>query len=603
MRRWRVVLAMFLSGLFCLASSNAGAARAQTVSVEAPTSEAPPGVAVRWQLVVDGAAAAWDAPPWPADSLRPVARQAVRQLQEEGFYLARADSAAVDTSAALPTTVHLYVSRGPEVRLGRLRLRGAEVLDETALRALMDTQPGQVLSSRRLEADLQAILARYEAAGFPLAQIHVEETALRPGGEAPLLDLTLGIDEGGALHLDAIDVAGADRTSAAFVARATGLRGDAPLTDYDPQVLRERLEATGLFERVDAPELRVDEEGGATLRIPVEEASPGAFDFVLGYLPPAQGQPGRVVGNGQVALRNLFGGGRAFSLRLDRRAGQTNRAEVFAADPYFLGLPLRVETGFEGLQQDSTYGKQTYRLGLGYRFAEGAEVFGTLRREVTRPGQEGARLGDLVQQRVPRADAWFYGVGLRVRRLDDRLNPRRGFWLEADVAQGRKVRAARFVTAAQDTTRRREALQQKRLGAAGRAFVPTLARQVVAFGAEAAVLLSEAYDPSDLFRLGGAASLRGYDEDRFRGRAVGRALAEYRYQIDRRSFAYLFFDLGYVQAPAFAEGEEPARSLYPGYGLGLQFDTRLGLANVSYALNNEDGLAGGRVHLGLSVGL
>ena len=599
MRRLRFLPVMCLGGLLLL--GNVRVARAQIASAKSPASEASSGAAVRWQLVVDGEAAVWDAPLWPADSLRPAARQGVRQLQEEGFYFARADSATVDTSAA-PSTVHLYVSRGPEVRLGRLRLQGAEALDEAALRALMDTRPGDVLDPSRLEADLQAILARYEAAGFPLAQVRVEEAALR-SGSAPLLDLTLAIDEGGALRLQAIEVAGADRTSVDFVARVTGLRRGAPLTDYDPQALRERLEATALFERVAAPELLVGEGGAATLRIPVEEASPGAFDLVLGYLPPAQGQPGRVVGNGQVALRNLFGAGRAFSLRLDRRAGQTNRAEVFAADPYFLGLPLGVEAGFEGLQQDSTYGKQVYRLGLGYRFAKGLQVFGTLSREVTRPGQEGARLGGAARQRVPRADAFFYGVGLRLRRLDDRLNPRRGIWLEADFAQGRKARAARFVTAAQDTTTRREALRQERLEAAGRAFVPTFARQVVAFGAEAAVLLSEAYDPSDLFRLGGAASLRGYDEDRFRGRAVGRALAEYRYQLDRHSFAYLFFDLGYVQAPAFAEGKDPVRGFYPGYGLGLQFDTRLGLANVSYALGEENGLADGRVHLGLSVGL
>src|SRR5690606_26046770 len=133
-------------------------------------------------------------------------------------------------------------------------------------------------------------------------------------------------------------------------------------------------------------------------------------------------------------------------------------------------------------------------------------------------------------------------------------------------------------------------------------FVPTLRRQVLVLGGDAALLLGDVYDDSDLFRFGGATSLRGYDEEQFRGNVVGRALVEYRYQIDRTSFAFLFADVGYIRRPE-TPGVSGDESVRPGYGLGLQYRTPLGLVNVSYALNPDDGPTRGKVHLGLSFGL
>jgi outer membrane protein assembly factor BamA len=308
------------------------------------------------------------------------------------------------------------------------------------------------------------------------------------------------------------------------------------------------------------------------------------------------------VGSGHLTLNNLFGGGRTGELKLDRRPGQVSLFDVAASDPYLFGWPLRLQARFRGEQRDSTYGKRTYRLGVGYRFAGGLEVLGTASREVTRPGQAGAQLqGD--RQRIPRAEALFYGLGLRYRNMDRSINPRRGGVVEVNFEQGRKERRFFEVTAASDTTRQEQSLRQERITGSARLYLPLFDRQVLATGLDAQVLLSRSYDRSDLFRIGGAQSLRGYDEDRFLGNAVGRVLAEYRLQIDRVSYAYAFGDLGFVERPELQTGEA-SRSWHPGYGIGIQFGTALGIVNASYALSPEvPSPANGRIHLGLSVRL
>ena len=554
-----------------------------------------------WTLYVDGAAQTWPlAVPYPLDSLQVVERLVLTRLQREGYYFATLENVAVD-QARVPPEVRLYAHQGARVLVGKVRLTGVAAFDSLALLRRMDTRPGRPLMPDRLEADLAAILTDYEQAGFPLAQIRLEALDLLPG-DPPRLGLTLQVEEGAGLMLKAVEMPGALRTRSQYVMRVTGLEPGRRLVSYTPEVIQRQLRETTFFKEVGMPELLIDGEGGVILRIPVTEASPGAFDLVLGYLPPAgAGRSGSIVGNGHLLLRNIFGAGRVMSLTLNRLPGQVSSVDARVADPFLFGLPFGGEGRFEGLQQDSTYGKQRYQVEVNYRFGDGMHTFVTLSRESTSPGKSGLELRN-GSQRVPRSDALFAGLGVRYQQVDQPENPRRGFFFEMNFERGRKERTARVLLAGADTTLEGSLLRQQRLQSHARLYVPTVNRQVLALGGEGAVLLSDEYDESDLFRFGGARSLRGYDEARFRGRFVARLFTEYRYRIDRLSYAYLFFDLGYVDRPVVADGSAE-KGFHPGFGLGIQFSTNLGLVNASYAMNNEDGPTNGRIHVGLSFGL
>ncbi len=565
----------------------------------------PQGLA--WDLVADGRSVAWTARRLPLDSLRVVAREALAFLQADGFYLAHIDSVRVDTSR-MPPRATLFAVRGPAVEVGTVHLAGAEVLDSLALLRLMDTRPGRTLDPARLEADLEAILLRYEDAGYPLASIRLDDIRLEPG-EPPGLEVFLTIDEGRTLRLARVELPGAGRTTALYVARIAGLRPGRSLTNYDPGAIQQRLEATTFFRDVGLPELLVEDDSSAVVRIPLDEEAPGAFDLVVGYLPSSgSGGGGGLIGNGHLILRNLFGAGRRLSLKLNRLPGSVSSVDVRAADPFLLGLPLSAEGRFEGLQQDSTFDKQRYGLEVGYRFVGALELFGTLSQEETKPGPSGARLNFQGRQRVARASALFAGLGVRVQRVDRRINPRRGFFLETNFERGRKERTERRRRVAeQDTVVERTLLRQQRLRGEGRVFLPVLPRQVAVFGGEAHVLLSDEYDASDLFRFGGATSLRGYDEERFLSSLASRVFVEYRYLLDRTSYAFLFFDLGYVERGETIglDGSvdlEPFSGFFPGYGFGFQVGTDLGLINLSLAANPDEPTEV-RAHLGLSFGL
>lgn len=558
----------------------------------APGLAQPADSSLTWRLVTDGDEEAWplERTP-PVDSLRATAAAVLHHVQREGYYLAAVDSARVDARTAT-----LFVTRGPRVDVAEVRLEGVEALDPERQRSLMQTRPGRVLDLDALREDLDALLTAYERAGLPLARAEVETVVTE--GDRPGLRVTVRVDEGETLALRGVELVPAGRTDPGFVARTAGLTPGQPLGAFEPERIRRDLEETGLYEEVGTPELALGADG-ATVRVPVTEAPPGTFDLVFGYLPPdGSGDSGAVVGNGSLVLRNLFGRGRALSLQLVRNPGLVSSLDVRLTDPFVLGLPLRLEAQFSGYQQDSTFQRQRYGVEAGYRLSPGLEALITASREFVDAGIAGAALVD-GRQRIPEADAWFAGAGVRYRRLDQRLNPRRGLAVATTLEQGVKRRDL-----AADTTDVAAPVNvsQQRLLAEARLFLPTLRRQVLALGADAAFLLGDVYDDSDLFRFGGATSLRGYDEEQFRGNIVGRLLVEYRYQIDRTSYAFLFSDIGYIERPD-TPGLDGERLFRPGYGFGIQYRTPLGLVAVSYALNPDDGPTRGKVHVGLSFGL
>lgn len=562
-------------------------------------------VSTQWRLHLSGERVDWplSTAQAPLDSLHAVGRRVLSHLREAGYYYARLDSATIDRGAH-PAVIHLYGRRGPRVRIGELRVQGVDLLSEEAILDRMEMSVGRVLLPRTLETDIDTILSAYEKRGHPLAEVRVQRTTITTGS-GPALRLTLRVDEGPEMWLEEIEVPEDARTSPELLVQLGNLEIGQSLRAFDAGSLRSRLREYDLFERVGAPELKLGADGGATLRVPLEEAPPGAFDFVLGYLPPSQARDsGQLVGSGRLLLKHLFGGARTADLTLDRRPGRTSIVDVTISDPYLLRLPLRLEGAFRGEQRDSTYGERTYSVEAGYRLGNGLEVTANLSREVVRPGPAGRTFHE-GRQEIPRSSTFFYGAGLQYRTVDRSRNPRRGVRIDVEYSQGQKTRGRRRISPQGDTTRVSDSFRQERLRGWVRAYIPLFRRQVVAVGADGAALFSptSVLDRSDLFRLGGSTSLRGYNEDQFLGDVVGRALLEYRLHLDLESYAFAFVDLGYVSRPALNTAPS-VQGWHPGYGIGLRLQTAIGRISTTYALNPDvETPANGRIHLGLSVEL
>jgi outer membrane protein insertion porin family len=131
-------------------------------------------------------------------------------------------------------------------------------------------------------------------------------------------------------------------------------------------------------------------------------------------------------------------------------------------------------------------------------------------------------------------------------------------------------------------------------------FFNLFTRQVLALSMNGRELRGPSFENSDLFKLGGTSTLRGYREEQFLGSRILWTNFEYRFLLTRRTFVFAFFDTGYYLRNAEPDKKIPkAEDFLYGYGLGMNLETGLGVLAVSFALGEGDSFTDGKIHFGL----
>ncbi len=507
--------------------------------------------------------------------------------QSLGYFFAHVDSVSRDSSEP---AVHMALGIRSAVQSVSVEGPGPDRRSE--VESILGSISGQYLAPGLVDSVAIQTLELYEENGLIGTVVELDSVAVGKSG----LHVAFRVREGSRPVLLGLIVGGRTRASTRFLERVTGLSPGRRLTSFRPGEISKDLRDTGLFDSMAKPVLLPSTDSTAIVQLVLEDRAPGSFDFALGYLPPSGSRPGTVVGSGNLLLRNLFGGGRSISVELDRLPGQTSSLKAHFADPFVLGLDAGAEATFFGYQQDSTYSKQQYEIGLSFKLKQSVVTAHAVS-EVSRPGTAGVRLEN-GQQLIPNSRARLGGLGFRFGSLGDDTAVGSGVWADIRVLRGRKTfRSGQLQSG--DTLRVERQVAQDRIEASLRWRKPLNSSSWLVFGLDLNSIVSDAIDPSDLYRLGGAKTLRGYDEDRFRGETVSRALFELRRVIQSGSVAYGFLDVGVVGDSS----AEERWAVYPGFGIGLVLESAAGLINVSYGMNLEDGPLAGRVHLGLAFGL
>ena len=478
-----------------------------------------------------------------------------------------------------------------------LEPESADSLDLTSqLSPLIEGAVGDTLSSEYIESMLREILTALTEEGYLAARASLMSIQPEDQGYAVRID----VGRGPLTRITDIRLDGDIRTKPGFVRQLTGLTRGHPASGVDLDDIRSSILRGGFHRHVGRPGFELTSDSTAHILVPVSPRSPGSFDMVMGFLPAKDGSSSQLIGNGHIELLNAFGFGRVFGARISRLPGQASSVRLNAEDPMFLGLPVRLAGSFDGYQEDSTYSKISLGMGASLRIEKGSEIGVRYSRESTRPGQSGSNLLSGLQS-VASSSVNFWGVEIRFQKVDNPAQPRRGMTFESLLQRGIRTSSRRIVVVG-DTLRIASNDVQERLTMKTRVYQPIKGRLSIVAGVDLGIIRSDDLDESELFLIGGASSLRGYDENRFRGKTVARSLLEARAFIDEVSYGFVFLDLGFVDRPT-SEGEANLEEWYPGFGFGFVMDTSLGPVSISYAMNSEDPLSQGRVHIGMSFGL
>jgi outer membrane protein assembly factor BamA len=518
------------------------------------------------------------------------------ELADRGYLNSKFDSSGiVPVPDSQNITVNIAITEGDPTYINHFVYSGADSLDTLKIIPLFDFLEGEILNKNDIEQALSSSLDYYEDSGNPFARIIVKSVYVYYDSlkDESLADLHLDFDKGKKRTIDKIEILGNSTTRDYVITRELRINKGEEYSQAKIDELPKRLNRLRFFDPVEPPQYYVNEKGEGVLSIKVKEKQTNNFDGIIGYIPGTkQNEKGYFTGLVNISMLNLFGTGRAAAVRWQQFDRYSQEMELKYLEPWLFGYPFNINGDFYQRKQDSSFVQRKLEGGIEYLATEDISASVIVSTEQVIP-----TIKVVPVFTVFNSSAFTTGLNLKFDNRDDPYSPTEGFYFLTSYSFSRKkiFGPTEFITPSVQTNVN---LQRVTLDLTG--FYKLFNRQVIALGVHGKELRGAFFEESDLFRLGGTNTLRGYRENQFLGSRIGWTNLEYRLLLTRRTFAFLFFDTGY-----FYRKPEPERNILEqegfktGYGIGMNIETGVGVLSVSFALAQGDSFTDGKIHFGI----
>ena len=530
--------------------------------------------------------------PYEARLIPAAAENLITALQNEGFFFARIDSirtiVEIDPSEKI---LLVYGRSGEPVLFGDITIL-CDSLPENTYQNKLTIRKGDPYLPRRLESDIRVLLRLAAEQGYPFARADVGQIRFSDSGGASHADIELRIREGNKVFISNIEVKGNSYTRDAVILRelniARGVVYQQDRVDNVPQ----RLNRLDIFQMVKEAVPVITATDSVILQVEVDEGNATSFDGVVGYI-PEQGIAGQsrgyFTGLINLSFRNLFGTARKFEVYWQRPDQLSEEFRLFYTEPWVFNYPLQASIGLNRRVRDTTFVEWNTRFDARLRLFENIALIGSISRKTVYPDSTASRQLRLMRQEVINSE-----IGIEYDTRDYAPNPRSGLFYSSAYIYGFKNNFGPSYIFVEDSVKKKEDLQSIKLTFAW--YYNLWTNQVLALELNGMQIKGDRLQISDLFWFGGSRSLRGYRENQFRGDIVAWINGEYRFILGRNSRLFVFSDWGVYQDLL---GNQKANQWLPGYGLGIRFETPLGILGVDYGLGKGDGFGEGKIHFGI----
>lgn len=524
-------------------------------------------------------------------------------------------------------SIRVNIVEGRQIRIGTLTLTGNQRFSEDEVRDELGLKQGKLFTETALERGIERVQTLYSEQGYPKVEIETKDLHFSP--EAATIDFQLHIHEGSQIRIGEVKVSGLQKTKTAVVLREIPVKPDQRFDQRDIDTSYRRLRNIGYFYQINP---NVLEAGTTANRInfhaQVTEAKTGRLSGVIGYAPPDSNVDAapQLTGIFEASETNLLGTGRQFNFYW--KSGLLRILRLSYAEPWILGKPVTIGVAYGQLKQRSL--SQNRLVGFPSDNDSGtvSEERSSSVSATTNFGRvfEGTMTLGYKQIKVPNTEmlpttvppfeiqspivismpstdvvsstdftpysGTKYSLTLRLTRdtRDYFLNPMRG-----------RRDSIAFEVSRSDFRIRKVWLSLQQ-------YFPTWRKQTIAielhgaaawgFNTQPANESDIVIPPTELFYLGGATTLRGYDEDWFSGPRRVHANIEYRYLVGPDSQVFVFTDLGAV---TLIETPSVFDRLRVGYGFGARLESKGGILRLNYGLAAGDSLLRGKIHVSLGA--
>lgn len=531
----------------------------------------------------------------------------IPMLQAKGFATASADSISFSAESA---TIKLYV--GDTWHWANIDTRRVDPALLAAVAWYPRTFSHRTLDFKQYQARQQLLLDYLENNGYPFARVSLDSIDLHHGGE---VSAVLKIDKGPLYKIDSIRLFGTAKISTDFLQRYLNIpNGSIYHKDRLKAISKRLLELTYIQEAQPWNLTMLGE--GAVVNLYLKPKKSSQIDALVGFLPssdPVLGNKILVTGQATVNLRNALGNGETILLDWQQLQQASPRLDLLYQQPYIFHSAFGVNASFDLYKQDSSYINVNLMAGLLYTISanQNGSIF---IQEASSNLLNVDTLAIIDSHTLPHeADINAVSLGLTydLNTTDYRFNPRRGNELSflgsagtktvkenPQIAQLKDPNDPGFSFSSLYDTVQKHSYEFLAKVAAAHYFQLTRA-STIKLGVNGGIFSSPNTYRNELFMIGGYRLLRGFDEQSILASQYAVGTLEYRYLVGINSFLFTFLDAGWAKndVPGYGLNET-----YLGTGLGMAFETKAGIFNISYAIGRTGSTAfnfhDAKIHLG-----
>ncbi|MEP6616285.1 MAG: BamA/TamA family outer membrane protein [Ginsengibacter sp.] len=510
-------------------------------------------------------------------------------LITKGYPAASVDSMYFDSSGAF---IELYLGR--QYKWAQINTGQSDPLVQKEF-GWFNQANNKIIDFFDLGKQEQLVLDYYERTGYPFAEIKLDSVKI----EEDKIMGQLKINRGVLYHIDSISVIGKARIKNRFLQHYLGIsNGDVYNKDKLSDISRRLLELPFIQEQ--RPWNLSMLGTGATLNLYILPKKSSQVNFLVGFLPSGTGKT-QLTGDVNLDLKNSLGAGESILLNWQQLQRKSPRLNLGYQHPYIFNSSFGIDLTFDLLKRDSAYLQLNSQAGLQYILSpnQTGKIFFQNQRSYLLEGGFDTNQVKLSRKLPQDIDVSASSIGIDYEWINTnyRLNPLRGNELRIITTAGlKKITKNNDIvnlkdpsdpsfqfSSLYDTIKLKSYQVKVNMKAshyfqAGKKSTLKTATAIGIFG-------SQNIFRNELFRIGGYKLLRGFDEESIYASRYAVFTIEYRYLVGINSYLFGFTDIGFTKTKF--QSTDVSNS-FIGTGLGLAFETKFGLLNVSYAVGKRN---------------
>jgi translocation and assembly module TamA len=473
-------------------------------------------------------------------------------------------------------------------------------IDEMVLKksGVNSTRRSNVFSTIEIRKELLKIIEYYENSGFPFARIDLDSLAYKDDN----VTVYFKNIPGPKVTIDTVINKGNLNVSPEILYYLTGIF---PGSNYNESALRriETLAGSHSFIREKQTAEVSFDKNKATVYVYFDKKPVNSFDGIVGFMPDYQDE-GKLFLTGELMLNVTNSLMLGENIRLKWKQPQRNSQDLKTGltIPWLIYVPLGMAWDFSLQKKDSTYVTAGNRFLLFYGTSPLSKTGAYV--QYISSSLIAAQKFSQASSLPPVNDMKYSALGILSEQntTNSLVNPSRGIKLMADLSAGKKTIIKNPVL--DETIYEDIELSSLKYTAQTdlEFYLPIRGQSVLFFRNHSGIMRNPSLLLNELFQLGGLASLRGFDENRFYSSLYSVQTFEYRYLFEENSRFVLFADLAYIERDTH---EDFLIQRAAGLGAGITLETGQGIFSLYFGVGkiNKDAFdfKSSKIHFGYIV--